>query len=149
MARVNIWNFSYERHSAFTCITTNGSLNSAGSLVMGRGIAKQASLKFPGLSRELAALVRVQGNKVHILSERKGYKLVAFPVKYLWDMRADLDLIKTSAKQLEHYARLHKSCIFLLPRPGCGNGGLDWQDVEPIISFLPDNVFVLNNEGVR
>lgn len=144
-ARVNIWNFRYDQHNAFTCITTNGVINSHGNLVMGRGVAKQASLKFPGLSKELAALVRVRGNKLHVLSERKGYRLISFPVKNHWQERADLDLIKSSAEQLLCFTRLNRTCIFLLPRPGCGNGGLDWKDVEPVISFLPDNVFVVNN----
>jgi len=148
-AYVNIWNYTWVQHNAFTLITTNGAVNSYGNLVMGRGIAKQAANKFPGLSRQLAALVRVKGNRVHVLEERKGYRLITFPVKHSWDERADLDLISASAEQLLYLTGIHRNCLFILPRPGCGNGGLDWKEVKPLLTCLPDNVFVVTNEGRR
>lgn len=148
-SRVNIWNYNWIQHNAFTLITTNGYINSYGNLTMGAGNAKQASNKFPGLSRQLAALVRVKGNRVHVLEERKGYRLITFPVKRVWDERADLDLISTSAEQLLYLTGVFKNCLFILPRPGCGNGDLDWEEVKPLLVHLPDNVFVVTNEGSR
>lgn len=32
----------------------------------------------------------------------------------------------------------------VLPRPGCGNGRLTWEQVKPVIKFLPDNVWVIS-----
>ena len=116
---------------------------------MGRGVALQAANKFSGLSRQLAALVRVKGNRVHVLEERKGYRLITFPVKHSWEERADPDLISASAEQLLHLTEVHKSCLFILPRPGCGNGQLDWEEVKPLLIHLPDNVFVVTNVGDR
>ena len=148
-ARVNLWNYNWIQHNAFTLITTNGHVNSYGNLTMGAGNAKQAMNKFSGLSKQLAALVRVKGNRVHVLEERKGYRLITFPVKRVWDERADLDLISSSAEQLLHLTEVYKSCLFILPRPGCGNGDLDWEEVKPRLVHLPDNVFVVTNVGDR
>ncbi len=148
-AKVNLWNYTWFQHNAFTCITTNGNINTYGNLTMGAGNAKQAMNKFPGLSRQLAALVRVRGNRVHVLEERKGYRLITFPVKHSWQERADPDLISTSAEQLLHLTEVYKSCLFILPRPGCGNGELEWGDVKPLLTHLPDNVFVVTNVGSR
>ena len=45
----NIWDST----SQFKCITTNSVIKANGHLVMGRGIALEASIKYPKLSFEL------------------------------------------------------------------------------------------------
>jgi len=38
----------------------------------------------------------------------------------------------------------HDLGTVVLPRPGCGNGQLDWSDVHPVIApILPDSVHVI------
>mgnify|MGYP001580901715 CR=1 FL=1 len=61
---------------------------------------------------------------------------------------ADLELIKESASQLAVVAGAYSNKTFVLPRPGCGNGGLKWEDVKPVIEpILPDNVHVITLKG--
>jgi hypothetical protein len=56
---------------------------------------------------------------------------------------ADLVLIAASARQLRGLAEDRPEETFVLPRPGCGNGRLDWTVVRPLLLSLPDNVAVI------
>ena len=35
----------------------------------------------------------------------------------------------------------------VLPRPGCGNGGLRWQDVRPLLGLSLDDRFIVVDNG--
>ena len=126
------------------CITTNGSLVrlTQGRFrgVMGRGIAHQAKQRYPDLEARLGAHIGEYGNHVGLFHA----KLVAFPVKHTWEKKADLDLIERSAGELVVLARQRKWQRVLLPRPGCGNGGLKWENVKPLLAeLLPDTVVIV------
>ena len=128
------------------CVTTNGDVNWQGLAVMGRGVALQAAIKYPGLSNNLGAKIKLWGGAPFggLLSATP--RLFSFPVKYHWKEKADLSLIKWSTQVLATFMRNTSNRTVFLPRPGCGNGGLDWEEVEPIISRLSDDVWVVTNE---
>lgn len=70
------------------------------------------------------------------------FRLVTFPVKVHWKDTASLDLIRRSA--LDLMATLDMPPLWptrkvILPRPGCGNGGLSWVHVRPVIAPILDN----------
>ncbi len=134
------------------CITTNGVIKKNGQAVMGRGVARIASSTWYGLSAMLGAHLKLDGNNVVRLTSGKKipylslprkrdplkvpvpYDIVSFPVKHRWDEQADVKLIKKSCKQLKKLIERHGWERVLLPRPGCGNGQLDWKkDVRPIV----------------
>ena len=57
---------------------------------------------------------------------------------------ADLKLIRKSAKKLKQLADMNPKYKFVIvPRPGCGNGRLQWEQVRHIMENLPDNVFCI------
>ena len=175
----------YEKHEWATfCITTNGFVKSNGEAVMGRGIAKQAVDRFPGLPIRLGQLLKQsgvgpfgpKGNHVQFI----GHRLVAFPVKPVevisdgrnvvcykqkqfppgttvpgWAAKADLNIIARSLRELEWMYRnlgwrnapvgggRFNTKVFL-PRPGCGAGELEWEQVKPLCEPYGDWLVVLD-----
>ncbi len=140
----DLW--AYEDRPGFKiCITTNGFIKKDGTGVMGAGVARQAAEKDPELPRLLGHSLKTRGNVVSLLTPN----LISFPVKHNWYEEADLDLIRTSAKELARRAKLHPSTRYILPRPGCGNGGLQWAQVLPIMAKYfgqLDNVYIIERE---
>jgi len=143
----NIWDF----HDAgeWIVITTNGCIKVNGQAVMGRGIAKQAAERFPKLASELGTLLTHYGNKLFVFGE---YRLFTLPTKRNWWEISDTILIETNIKEL--YESIHTvlrpvfniNKVYLV-RPGCGNGGLNWKDVKPILErYLDDRFIVVSNK---
>jgi hypothetical protein len=69
--------------------------------------------------------------------------LITFPVKHQWFETADPRLIEKSALDLDVHVERLKLKKVVMPRPGCGNGRLDWKDVKPIIDWLDDRYTVI------
>ncbi|WJZ23542.1 Macro domain-like protein [Listeria phage LIS04] len=129
------------------CITTNGVVKRNGSAVMGAGIAKQATRRLKGIDEKLGAQLKLRGNHTQLIGyyfpAGKRTAVVAFPVKHHWRDSADINLIQRSAKELVKLSdKLGWSEIYL-PRPGCGNGNLEWSEVKPILSVILDNRFII------
>jgi len=132
------------------CITTNGTLTKTGRGVMGRGIARQATQRYPNIEKQLAGHLRLKGNHVGVLLEPSAevsMPLVVFPVKHEWHEHADLNLIKQSAEELVALTDERQWQLVALPRPGCGNGHLSWALVEKIIRPRLDDRFVVVYAG--
>lgn len=144
----DIWEEASKR-DAYVVVPTNGFIKNNGCAVMGRGLAKQASDRYPGLAYSLGDKIRDSGNKVHVFPE---IKVITFPVKYNWWENANVDLIDESAVSLKYFMLSHSDNI-LIPHVGCGNGRLIWEiAVKPIIenrlSGLP-NLIVCDRYAAR
>ena len=126
-------------------ITTNGSIRKDGACVMGRGCAAEAKTRHPGVPHLLGRLILEHGNHVHLVFRNVPYVLVSFPVKYQWFEQADRELIVRSAQELVVLANdqqgIDDYTRVVLPRPGCGNGHLRWEDVKPMIADILDDRF--------
>lgn len=131
------------------CITTNGTVKKDGCAVMGRGVALVAKTKWDGLDLILGNQLAVFGNHVAPLKwdGTSNKCIVNFPVKDAWFNDAKMDLIKQSCDELVSLATIQEWKVVVLPRPGCGNGNLKWEDVKPEIEKrLDDRFIVINNE---
>jgi len=137
----DIWDFWEERK--WVVVTTNFSVAKTGRAVMGKGIAKEAAKKFPSLSRELGILIKQDCRRVVFFPE---YRVIIFPVKYVWHGKADLFLIEKSAIELNDALNkviaLKREEIFSV-RPGCGNGGLDWSSVRRVVESYFDGITIV------
>jgi len=152
------------------CITTNGFVKSNGEAVMGRGVAKQAAIRFPNLPLLLGHSIKSNGNQVSVLLTNPI--ILSFPVKSVsetakedgsnivahmrdsfkpgekvpgWACKARLDIIRKSALELEKLATRLNWKRVLIPRPGCGAGELDWAQVKPILEEYFDDRFIIAN----
>lgn len=131
------------------CVTTNGYiLDRTGKVAMGAGVAKLFRDTHNGIDGVLTNNVRLYGNVPNMLWHGIGYKVFSFPTKYRWNEYSDIELIKSSAECL---VRLHKdnNAIWVIPRPGCGCGGLDWvlvrQAIQPILTS--DDFWIIDKKS--
>lgn len=140
--------WSIWENTALFLITTNSSIRTDGCLVMGRGIAKEARDRFPGLDRALGKMVWEYGDEYGLLLSESWpeKRLGVFQVKYHWKARADLYLIGLSTEMLAEWALEFQDLRADLNFPGIGNGGLDKRDVLPIVERLPDSVHIWTRE---
>lgn len=138
----NIWDYYGKGH--WIVITTNGTVKRNGEAVMGRGVALQAKQRFPDLPKRLGDCIRGPiGNHVTL---QPTCGIFTFPVKHDWREKADLELIERGCKELLGVADVFKPPFYMV-RPGCGNGGLDWKDVKPILEKYLDDRFVVVEIG--
>ena len=133
----DIWD--YHGWGYWIVITTNGSLNTKGEAMMGKGIALQAKLKFPRITKWLGINLTNKGNQLFV---NHPFRIITFPTKDNWKERAKLSLIATSCKELVEACKGTTDEVYMI-RPGCGNGQLDWKDVKPILEEYLDNRFVV------
>lgn len=134
-------------------ITTNGTVKKNGEAVMGRGCALEAKQRYPEVPALLGLLLKnaILGNHVHFImtlpgDERHIETLYSFPVKHNWFEKAAISLIERSARELifqmdDLRDRGHGRDVIVLPRPGCGNGGLKWDDVRLVLAPILDDRF--------
>ena len=124
-------------------ITTNGSLTRDGRAVLGRGVARQAAERFPDLAGKLGRLLAEQGSHVFDL----GGCLVSFPVEETAWSQPDLRIIARSAEELRQLADRSGWQRLVVPRPGCGGGGLAWKDVRPLLAPWFDDRFTIISQN--
>jgi len=121
------------------CVTTCGVVNKKGYLVMGAGIAREAKRRFMELPYIFGQKVDEKGSHLHIVEK---YGIASFPTKHHWKEKSDLNLIAKSCRELVHFSK--KWDFVLLPRIGCTNGGLSWDEVKPIVaSYFHEDRFTL------
>ena len=136
--RGDIWN-RYD-DGQWIVLTTNGTVRNDGAAVMGRGIALQAAQRMPDLPFRLGDRIHVQGNRTHAFTQ---LRLFTLPVKIRWQDPASPTLIRQSVVELVKLVDLaHLTDVYMV-RPGCGNGGLEWRVVKPLIADVLDERFAI------
>lgn len=144
----DIWNYQpfadSSKYKVLRCIPTNGYTRiSNNELVMGAGLAKDAKDRYCYLPKIFGEHVLKNGNNVCIVDE---YSIASFPTKECFWQKASLTLIERSAILLRHLTLEKWDCV-LLPRVGCGLGGLKWETVSKTISkILSESMFIVVNK---
>lgn len=139
----DLWDFLGQ---ATVCITTSGLVSRSGEASMPRGCARQARERFPELPRILGGLIRQHGNQVHEL----GRGLVSFPVEQTPFEVPGLGLIERSCQELLALTDRRNWPQVVVPRPGCGGGGLAWSEVRPLLQrYFDDRFWVIRAREER
>lgn len=107
---------------------------------MGAGAVMQAARTWPDLPAWYGAQCEQHGNAMQVVQHVER-RLIFLPVKPLmvdnpersWDQLADLELIDRGLRRLCMLALTEVGPRIAVAFPGCGNGGLDVQDVFPLM----------------
>lgn len=137
----NIWDF--HKRGYWLAFTTNGVIQNDGRLVMGAGIAAEVAMMYPELPLRFGNTVRCLGNYVHPDFYRR---VITFPVKNHFRDPARLDLVERSARQLRDLfndSLMNDLGPVAIVKPGCGVGGLTWDEVKPVLDRYFDDRFTV------
>ena len=125
--------------------------------VMGKGIALQFKSAFPGNFKAYERACKehcVRLGEMFVFDAGQLMKprwIINFPTKGHWRSRSKLADIETGLDDLRRVIDELGIKSIALPPLGCGNGGLDWSDVRPLIAAkladLDAEVFVFPPEG--
>jgi O-acetyl-ADP-ribose deacetylase (regulator of RNase III) len=108
--------------------------------VMGKGIALQFKQAYPANYRAYEAacrrgevrLGRMFVTETGVLGQPR--LVINFPTKSHWRARSRLRDIEAGLADLRRVISDYAITSIAVPPLGCGNGGLDWRDVRPLIS---------------
>jgi O-acetyl-ADP-ribose deacetylase (regulator of RNase III) len=107
--------------------------------VMGKGIALQFKEAFPMNFKIYAAACKkkeLQPGKLLVVKEQtlQGEKIIInFPTKTEWYMKSKYEYVEEGLKELVKVIDEYKIESIAIPPLGCGNGGLNWDKVKPMI----------------
>lgn len=109
--------------------------------VMGKGIALEFKNRYPDMFQTYKNIC--QEGKLDIgmlyLWKKSEKWVMLFPTKKHWRNPSKLEYIESGLKKfVDNWDRLGTDSI-AFPRLGCGNGGLDWNVVKPLMEkYLQD-----------
>lgn len=116
--------------------------------VMGKGIALQFKNKWPANNRAYEAACKareVKLGRMFVFDSGGLVKpnfIINFPTKDHWKGKSEFKYIREGLLDLVNKIKELKIKSIAIPPLGCGNGGLDWDDVRPEIieafEQLPD-----------
>jgi len=116
--------------------------------VMGKGIALQFKQAFPAnfsAYQKACKAEAVKPGKMLVVDTGNMINprwIINFPTKTHWRAPSKIGYIEQGLKDLVRVIREYHIQSIALPPLGCGNGGLDWQQVQPLIEAaladLPD-----------
>lgn len=102
---------------------------------MGKGIAYQFKLRYPENNRDYVKACK--SGELHIGTIHHYYEdgvlIVNFPTKDKWREKSQMYYVEVGLDRLVDLIISENIKSIAIPPLGCGNGGLDWNDVKEII----------------
>ncbi|WP_454719114.1 macro domain-containing protein [Caulobacter segnis] len=120
--------------------------------VMGKGIAKAFKDRYPAMFsayKRICDQNLLEPGKLW-LWQGPDHSVLNFPTKVHWRNPSQIEWIELGLKKFADSYESRGITSISFPRLGCGNGGLDWEDVRPLmeryLSPLPIDVFIHDYE---
>lgn len=104
--------------------------------VMGKGVAEQFKLRFPAMFEDYKSRTdrkAVRLGEPYLYRDQSGTQIINFPTKDHWRSPSRLADIERGLEYLAAHAPEWGIVSIALPPLGCGNGGLEWSEVGPLI----------------
>lgn len=106
--------------------------------VMGKGIALQFRKAFPEnyqAYRKAFIDESLSIGEMHVFATNKFSPkfIINFPTKKHWRAKSRIEDIEQGLKNLIDVIKTYQIKSIAIPPLGCGNGGLDWADVRPLM----------------
>lgn len=120
--------------------------------VMGAGLAKAFKDRYPLMYEQYAlkcslGLIRPGKMDLYILDANRPKYIINFPSKDHWKDPSHLKYIRLGRYELINAVKDWKIKSVAIPALGCGLGGLNWEEVKPILEdlnfYLPDVNWIL------
>ena len=112
--------------------------------VMGKGLALQFKKAFPEMFRSYERACKageVMVGRMHVVQRLTSPRfIINFPTKKHWRQPSRLEYIDAGLCDLIVHVRDLGIRSIAVPPLGCGNGGLDWAEVRPVIVHAFDAV---------
>lgn len=130
--------------------------------VMGKGVALEFKRRWPENFREYKKLCdekRLSPGSMFVfdnqdfLNDGMHRYLINFPTKQHWRSKSKIEFVRDGLVDFVRQVRELGIESVAMPPLGCGNGGLDWSEVRPLIedslAELPDVRFVVFAPGPK
>jgi hypothetical protein len=136
---------------AMFIITTNGIIGDDGGLVMGMGIAREATKKIKDLQKicgtkiesTIKSLDKYNCKYLYYflpVMETEGKNFLGlFQVKLDWKSHAKIDIVEKSCQGLLDYMNKHPKINYRMVYPAIGAGRLSIEKIHPILKKYFDN----------
>lgn len=109
---------------------------------MGKGIAYQFKLRYPENNRDYVRACKsgeLHIGTIHYYME-DGKWIVNFPTKNKWREKSRMSFVDVGLDRLIEFIVDRRPASIAIPPLGCGNGGLDWNEVKQLIETKLDSV---------
>lgn len=114
--------------------------------IMGKGIALMFKDKFPENFRAYARACEANEVRVGEMFVTENHELfgprwiINFPTKTHWRVKTKIEWVEDGLRDLVRVIHEKNIRSIAIPPLGCGNGGLDWSEVRPLIVAALENI---------
>jgi O-acetyl-ADP-ribose deacetylase (regulator of RNase III) len=111
--------------------------------VMGIGIAKEFKIKYPEMFAEYVkkcTAKEITIGKLYMYPISDDRVIINFPTKNHWRYRSRIKYIEEGLKDFISRYKEWKITSVAFPQLGCGNGGLKWSEVKPLMEKYLGNL---------